>query len=88
MEALYELALDDGTERVIASEQSVGIGDAVVLEDEVWLVVRESEREPARGRARFECRRGLKLQDQARELVTYVEELELKFTQVRDVHAA
>jgi hypothetical protein len=51
VEALDELMLADGTERVVASDL-----------------------------ARFECRRGLRLREQARELAAYAEELQLEWS--------
>jgi len=84
MEASYELALEDGRAKVVAADQPIGIGDALLLGDEVLLVVRESEERPRDVRARFECRLALRLRGQGRELLDYAEELRLKFTRVRE----
>jgi hypothetical protein len=91
VEVAYELVLGDGEERVVASDKLIDVGDALLLDGEVWLVLRESERDAARdkaaatrARARFHCRRALRLRTEARDLVAYAEELRLNFTQVRD----
>src|SRR3954453_1383829 len=84
MEDSYELALEDGRAKVVATDQPIGVGDALLLGDEVLLVVRESEQRPKDGRARFECRLALKLRGHGRELLDCAEELRLKFTRVRE----
>jgi hypothetical protein len=84
MEESYELALEDGRAKVVAADQPIAVGDALLLGDEVLLVVRASEERPRRGLARFECRLALKLRCQGRELLDYAEELRLKFTRVRE----
>jgi hypothetical protein len=84
MEQMYELVLD-GDERLVASEEPVDVGDALILEDEILLVLRESEHAGTSGRARYEVRRALRLKHQAKELVAYAEELQLKFAEAREV---
>jgi hypothetical protein len=84
MEESYELALEDGRAKVVAADQPIAVGDALLLGDEVLLVVRESEERPRRGLARFECRLALRLRGQGRELLDYAEQLRLKFTTVRE----
>jgi hypothetical protein len=82
---VYELRLDDKTEKLVEVDAPVHIGDALVLDDEVWLVLRESERRSLRARAAFACRRALRLRNQAQELVDYAQELHLHFTKVREL---
>jgi hypothetical protein len=84
MEDAYELALDDGRAKVVEADQPIGVGDALLLGDEVLLVVRESEDRPRSGLARFECRLALRLRGHGRDLLDYAEELRLKFTEVRE----
>jgi hypothetical protein len=84
MEDSYELALEDGRAKVVAADQPIAVGDALLLDDEVLLVVREAEERPRHGRARFECRLALRLRGQGRDLLDYAEELRLKFTRVRE----
>jgi hypothetical protein len=84
MEDAYELAIDDGRAKVVAADEPIGVGDALLLGDEVLLVVRERQERPRDGRARFECRLALRLRGQGRELLDYAEELRLKFTRVRE----
>jgi len=61
------------------------VGDAVVLDNEVWLVLREAERAAVRGHARYLCRRALQLRVEAEELIAHAKALQLKFTEVREV---
>ena len=84
MEGSYELALEDGRAKLVDADQPIAVGDALLLGDEVLLVVRESQERPRDGRARFECRLALRLRGQGRELLDYAEELRLKFTTVRE----
>ena len=84
MEAVYELALRDGGEKVVVAEESIDVGDSVAIDDEIWLVLRESDQAALMGRVRFECRRALRLCDQAKELIAYAKELELKLTRTRE----
>ena len=88
MQVGYELLLDDGTEKLVASDELIDVGDALILGCEVLLVLRESDKAATRGRARFVCRRALQLQGEVAELIAYVEELGLQFTRVRDTFAA
>lgn len=83
MEALYELVLRDEGEKVVLADEPIDVGDAVAIDNEVWLVLRQAERASTIGRARFECRRALKLRLQAEELIAYAKELELKLTRTR-----
>jgi hypothetical protein len=75
-EAVYELVLHQEEEKVVLAEEPIDVGDAVVIDDEIWLVLRESEPALVRGRPRFECRRGLRLRNHAQELLNYAKELE------------
>jgi hypothetical protein len=61
MEMLYELVIDGENEKLVATDESVDVGDALVLDNEVWLVLREAERAAVRGHARYLCRRALQL---------------------------
>ena len=82
MEQLYELVVE-GDERLVATEEPVEVGDVLIVEDEVLLVLRESDA-AAPGR-RYECRRALQLRNRAQELLAYTRELELKFAEAREV---
>ena len=88
MEGIYELVLRDEGERVVVAQEPVDVGAAVAIDDEIWLVLRESEQVALRGRARFECRRALRLRDQAQELIAYATELELDVTHAREARGA
>jgi hypothetical protein len=44
MERGYELALDDGREKVVASDQPIAVGDALLFGNEIWLILRRAER--------------------------------------------
>jgi hypothetical protein len=81
---LYELVLNGEDEKVVAAEEPLSVGDAVALDDEIWLVLRESEQEALRGRARFECRRALVLRRRAQELIDHASDLQLKITEARE----
>jgi hypothetical protein len=81
---LYELVLNGEDEKVVAADESLSVGDAVALDDEIWLVLRESEQAALRGRARFECRRALVLRRRAQELIDHASELQLKITEARE----
>ena len=87
MQVGYELLLDDGAEKFVASDELIGVGDALILGGEVLLVLRESDQAATRGRARFVCRCAFQLQGEVRDLIAYVEELGLRFTRVRDTYA-
>src|SRR5947207_826867 len=80
MKVVYELVLHEEDEKVVLTEEPLDVGDAVAIEDEIWLVLRESDQAALRGRVRYECRRALRLQNQAQELLAYAKELELKIT--------
>jgi len=82
--ALYELVLNGEDERVVAADEPLGVGDAVALDHEIWLVLRESEQAALRGRARFECRRALLLRRRAQELIDQANELQLKIAKARE----
>jgi hypothetical protein len=84
MDQMYELVVE-GDERLVATEEPVAVGDALIVEDEILLVLREAHRTATIGRARYECRRPLRLANQAQELLAYAQELELKFATARDV---
>ena len=81
---LYELVLNGEDEKVVAADEPLGVGDAVALNDEIWLVLRESEQAALRGRARFERRRALVLRRRAQELIDHASELQLKITEARE----
>jgi hypothetical protein len=81
---LYELVLNGEDEKVVAADEPLSVGDAVALNDEIWLVLRESEQAALRGRARFECRRALVLRRRAQELIDHASELHLKITEARE----
>lgn len=83
MEALYELVIGGEGERVVSTAEPVGVGDALAIGDEVWLVLSESERPARRGSARFECRRAFRLPNRAHELTAYAKALRLDLTQAR-----
>jgi hypothetical protein len=87
MEMLYELELDGENEKLVATVEFLDVGDAVVLDNEVWLVLREAERAAIRGHARYLCRRALQLRCEAEELIAYTKALQLKFTQARNVRS-
>ena len=80
---MYELVLDGDDEKVVAADEPLGVGDAVALDNEIWLVLRESEQTALHGRARFECRRALVLRRRAQELIDH--ELQLKLAKARDL---
>ncbi len=81
---LYELVLGGDDEKVVAADAPLGVGDAVALDNEIWLVLRESEQTALHGRARFECRRALVLRRRALELIDHANELQLKLAKARD----
>ena len=87
MEHLHELVLGRD-ERLVATEEPVDVGDALIVEDEVLLVLREAERVAVPGRPRYECRRALQLRHQAEELVAYAQELQLKFAEARELRGS
>ena len=81
---LYELVLDGEDEKVVAADEPLSVGDAVALDNEIWLVLRESEQAALRGRVRFECRRALVLRLRAQELIDHANEMQLKIAKARD----
>jgi hypothetical protein len=83
----YELSLDGQADKVVEVDEPVEVGDALMLGDQVWLVLRESKRAAVRSRARFECRRALRLRHQAQELIEYAEELQLQFIEARELRS-
>jgi len=87
MEMLYELVIDGENEKLVATDESLDVGDAVVLDNEVWLVLREAERAAVRGHARYLCRRALQLRGEAEELIAHAKALQLKFTEAREVRS-
>jgi hypothetical protein len=56
--------------KVVLADEAIGIGDAVVIDNEVWLILREAERASTIGGARFE-------------LIAYAKKLELEITRTR-----
>ena len=87
MEMLYELELEGENEKLVATGELLDVGDAVVLDNEVWLVLREAERSAIRGHARYLCRRALQLRVEAEELIAHAKALQLKFTEAREVRS-
>jgi hypothetical protein len=80
----YDLVLDGEEERTVLTDKTLEVGDAVLVGDEIWLVLREADtRAATRHRARFECRRALALRTQAEELIAYARELQLDITKSR-----
>jgi hypothetical protein len=84
MEQVYELELE-GAERLVTADEPIDVGAALIVDDEILLVLRESENVATIGRARYECRRALRLRHQAEELVAHANELELEFARAREV---
>jgi hypothetical protein len=84
MEAVYELVLPDDGEKVVIAEAPIDVGDAIAIDDEIWLVLKQCEQVALGGRARYECRRALRLRNQAQELIAYSKQLELKITRARE----
>jgi hypothetical protein len=84
MDATCELVLPDREHKVVAAEELIHVGDAVAIENEIWLVLRESDQASTTGRARFDCRRALQLRLRAEELVAYAKQLGLKVTTARE----
>jgi glutathione synthase/RimK-type ligase-like ATP-grasp enzyme len=82
---LYELVLNGEDEKLVETTEPLDIGWAVAISDEVWLVLRKSERAALHARARFECRRALSLHDKAREVIDYAKALELDLVHAREV---
>jgi hypothetical protein len=81
----YALVLDGQEERTVLTDKTIDVGDAVLVGDEIWLVLREADtRTATRHRARFECRRALALRTQAEELLAYTKELKLDITKARE----
>ena len=86
MTFLSELVTVD-RETLVATTEPIAVGDALIVDDEILLVLRESKRDAVRARARFQCRRALMLRDQAEELLAHAKELELKLTEARKIRA-
>ena len=85
MALAYGLLIDGEEERVVLTDKALDVGDAVLVGDEIWLVLREADaRAATRRRARFECRRAVVLRNQAEELIAYTRELELEITKARE----
>lgn len=83
MEAVYELVLAGEDEKLVETDEPLDVGDAVAIDDEIWLVLRAADRTTTLARARFECRRALRLRNQAEALLAYAKELELSITKAR-----
>lgn len=86
MTFLSELVIDDW-ESLVATAEPIEVGDALIVEDEILLVLRESQSDAVRAQARFQCRRALVLRGRAQELLDYSKELQLKLTEAREVRA-
>jgi hypothetical protein len=86
MTFVSELVIDD-RERLVTTAEPIAVGDALIVEDEILLVLRETEVEAVRAQARFQCRRALALQGRAHELLAYSKELRLKLTEAREIRA-
>jgi hypothetical protein len=84
MTSLSELVIDDQV-RLVETEEPVEVGDALIVEDEIFLVLRESDGAALRAEARFQCRRALSLRGQAEELLAYSKELQLKLIEAREI---
>jgi hypothetical protein len=81
----YELVLDGEEARTVLTDKTLEVGDAVLIGDEIWLVLRDSDtRTATRHRARFECRRALALRTEAEDLIAYARELQLDITRTRE----
>jgi hypothetical protein len=85
MEQTYELVIGAQEARLVATQEPIDVGDALILDREILLVLRESERAATLGRARFECRCALQLNSRSHDLVAYARELQLSFTEAREV---
>jgi hypothetical protein len=83
VETVYELVLEGEDEKLVETDEPLDVGAAVAIGDEIWLVLREADRATTLGRARFECRRALRLRNQAEALLAYAKELELSITKAR-----
>lgn len=86
MDELYELVLDGGSEKVVTSVHRVEVGDAVSIDDEIWVVLREAERAATTGRARFECARALRPADRSRGLIAYANALHVKVAEASEAN--
>jgi hypothetical protein len=80
METMYELVVADEDEKLVETDEPLDVGDAVAIDDEIWLVLRAADRTTTLARARFECRRALRLRNRAEALLAYAKELELSIT--------
>jgi hypothetical protein len=87
-QVLYELVLHGDGERLVEVDEPLEVGDALALDDEIWLVLREADLSTVQGRARYECRRALVLRNRAAELVAHAKELELEIKTARDAGRA
>jgi hypothetical protein len=83
MERVYELVVADEDEKLVETDEPLDVGDAVAIDDEIWLVVRAADRTTTLARARVECRRALRLRNPAEALLAYAKELELSITKAR-----
>ena len=86
MTFLSELVTDD-RERLVATAEPIGVGDALIVEDEILLVLRESEMEAVRAQARVSVPSRPGAQGRAQELLAYSKELQLKLTEAREIRA-
>jgi hypothetical protein len=85
----YELVLDgeEEEERSVLTDKTLHVGDAVLVGDEIWLVLREADARAATVyRARFECLRASALRNEADELIARAKELQLDITKTREAH--
>jgi hypothetical protein len=86
MTVLSELVIDD-REMLVETADPIAVGDALIVGDEVLLILREADGEALRAEARFQCRRALALRGRALELLAYSNELQLQLTKAREIRA-
>jgi len=80
----YDLVVDGREERTVLTDKTLSVGDAVLVGEEIWLVLREADtRAATRHRARFECRRALALRAEAEELIACANDLTVDITKSR-----
>jgi hypothetical protein len=87
VDALYELVIEGRAEKVVVIDTRLDVGDAVAIESEIWLVLREADQAPTIGLARYVCRRSLHLQAEAGELMNYAKALDLDIIKARELRS-
>jgi hypothetical protein len=88
VDAFYELVTKGHEEKVVIIDTRLDVGDAVAIENEIWLVLREAEQAPTIGLARFVCSRALRLQAEAGELMDYATALGLDIIRARELRVS